>query len=406
MLFTLAWRNIWRQKRRSLVTGLALVLSIALAMSVVCFNDGFYRDMKRVLIDQRVGHVQVHHPDYPGRRALHDTVGDADSRVAALRQDDTVGEVTVRLRGQMLVAGEKKSEGAELQGVVPALEESFSGVSSMLVEGRFVGDDPAHEVVLGELLADTIEVGLGDSIVVLTQSADGSMGNDLYEVVGLISTGNQAIDRFGGYLHLADLQELLVLEGQVHEITLTAPGGTSEADGLATHLREHLGDDVLVRTWAEVDPQGAEMLGMQSVATYIMLFIFLGGAAFVVLNTMMMVVYERTREIGVLMALGMRPRRIVALITSESLLLSIAAVALGVTCGLLLDWYIIEHGVKLLDGDLEFSGARFSGTVKGAFDASIVVKAACFGVGLSVLAALWPAWRASRLRPVEAMRQD
>ena len=114
------------------------------AMSVICFNDGFYRDMKRVLIDQRVGHVQVHHPAYPGRRALHDTVADADSRVAALQQDETVGEVTARLRGQMLLAGDNKSEGAELQGVVPALEESFAGVSSMLVEGRFVGDEPAH----------------------------------------------------------------------------------------------------------------------------------------------------------------------------------------------------------------------------------------------------------------------
>ena len=407
MLLSLAWRNLWRQKRRSLVTGLALVLGVMLSMAVICFQDGFYTEMGRVLIEQRLGHVQVHHPDYPGRRAMHDTLDGADGLVARLDADDSVGDVTVRLKGQMLVGGESKSDGAELQGVIPPLEDAFSNVSAMVSSGRFLSDAPAREVVLGERLAEAIEVALGDSVVVLTQAADGSMGNDLYEVVGMVSTGSLAIDRYGGYLHLQDLQELLVLPDQVHELTITGASGKSDqADALAGHLQETLGDGHLVRTWEQVDPQIAQMLGMQSVAAGIVLFFILGGAAFVVLNTMMMVVYERTRELGVLMALGMRPRRVVAMITSEALVMSFAAVAIGLMLGGLIDWYLVVQGVDLLQGDLEFAGVRMSGRIHGYVSTASIVQTASAGVIFSVLAALWPAWRASRLQPVEAMRQD
>jgi len=407
MLFSLAWRNLWRQKRRSLVTGLALVLGVMLSMAVICFQDGFYTEMGRVLIEQRLGHVQVHHPDYPGRRAMHDTLEGADELVDRLGNDDSVGDVTVRLKGQMLVGGESKSDGAELQGVLPPLEDAFSNVSAMVSSGRFLSDAPAREVVLGDRLAEAIEVELGDSVVVLTQAADGSMGNDLYEVVGMVSTGSLAIDRYGGYLHLQDLQELLVLPDQVHELTITGASGKSDqADALAGHLQETFGDGHLVRTWEQVDPQIAQMLGMQSVAAGIVLFFILGGAAFVVLNTMMMVVYERTRELGVLMALGMRPRRVVAMITSEALVMSFAAVAVGLLCGGLIDWYLVVQGVDLLQGDLEFAGVRMSGRIHGSVSMASIVQTASAGVIFSVLAALWPAWRASRLQPVEAMRQD
>ena len=407
MLLTIAWRNLWRQKRRSLVTSLALALGVALSMASICFQDGFYNVMNRVMVQQRLGHVQIHHEDYPGRRAMHDTLNGATERLQALQALEGVGQVTGRLRGQVLIGGARKSEGGEVLGIIPTLEEAFTGVSGMVSEGRFLGVEAAREIVLGGGLADTIDVEVGDEIVLLTQSADGSMGNDLYTLVGLVTTGSMAIDRYGGYLHLEDLQDLLVLEDSLHEITLTtASGDGADAGVLATLLKERVDGDSLVRTWQEVDPQVAEMMKMQSIAAGIILFFVLGAAGFVVLNTMMMAVFERTRELGVLMALGMRPRRIVGLVLTEAVVLSFLSLAIGLTLGGLLDWYLVTKGIRMMEGNLDFMGVRMPGTIKGAVEWSAVVMTIGAGVLFSVMAAVWPSWRASRLRPVEAMRQD
>jgi ABC-type lipoprotein release transport system permease subunit len=407
MLLTIAWRNLWRQKRRSLVTSLALALGVALSMACICFQDGFYNVMNRVMVEQRLGHVQIHQKDYPGRRAMHDTLTGAKERLKALQALEGVGRVTGRLRGQVLIGGARKSEGGEILGIDPTLEEAFTGVSGMVTEGRFLGAEAAREIVLGGGLADTIDAEVGDEIVLLTQSADGSMGNDLYTFVGRVTTGSMAIDRYGGYLHLADLQDLLVLEDSLHEITLTtASGDGADAGALATLLKERVDDDSLVRTWQEVDPQVAEMMKMQSVAAGIILFFVLGAAAFVVLNTMMMAVFERTRELGVLMSLGMRPRRIVGLVLTEALVLSCLSIAIGLTLGGLLDWYLVTQGVHLMEGNMDFMGVRMPGTIQGFVEPRSVVMTLVAGVLFSVMAAAWPSWRASRLRPVEAMRQN
>lgn len=407
MLFTIAWRNLWRQKRRSLVTSMALAIGVALSMAVICFQDGFYGVMNRVMIEQRLGHVQMHHADYPGRRSMHDTLGDAAARVESLQANESVGQVTGRLRGQGLIGGENKAEGGEVIGIEPKLEDAFTNLSEMVVEGRFLGAEPAQEILLGKILATTIDVRLGDSIVILTQSADGSMGNDLYTLVGLVSTGNLAVDRYGGYMHLADLQELLVLEDSLHEITLTAASGQKdEAGALAAVLEEQVGEDVLVRTWEEIDPQVAEMMKMQSIANGFILCFVLGAAGFVVLNTMLMAVYERTREIGVLMSLGMRPNRVVRLVLTEAFCLSILSLAIGMSIGGLFDWYLVTQGVNLLEGNMEFMGVIMPGTMYGVVTTEAIVQTMVAGILFSLIAAAWPSWRASRLRPVEAMRQD
>jgi len=407
MLFTIAWRNLWRQKRRSLVTSMALALGVAFSMAVICFNDGFYSVMNRVMIEQRLGHVQMHHADYPGRRSMHDTLGDAAARIEALQSNESVGQVTGRLRGQGLIGGDTKAEGGEVIGIVPELENAFTGLSQMVVEGRFLGADSAQEILLGKILAATIDVEVGDSIVVLTQSSDGSMGNNLYTLVGLVSTGNLSVDRYGGYMHLADLQDLLVLEDSLHEITLTAASGQKdEAGELAAGLKAEDGDDVLVRTWEEIDPQVAEMMKMQAFAAGMILFFVLGAAGFVVLNTMLMAVYERTREIGVLMSLGMRPNKVVQLVLTEAFCLSIFSLVIGMSIGGLMDWYLVTQGIQLMEGNLEFMGVVMPGRLYGAVSKSAIVQTVVAGILFSLIAAAWPSWRASRLRPVEAMRQD
>jgi ABC-type lipoprotein release transport system permease subunit len=375
-------------------------------MGVMAFQDGFTGQMRRVMVGERLGHIQVHHADYPGRRSMHDALPKASERAAALQARPEVAALTMRLRGPALIGGEVKSVGGVLTGVDPALEEGFTHVSQMLTEGRYLGQAPAHEVVLGFKLAQKIEVEVGEQVVVVTQAADGTMGNDLYTVVGLLSTGNDQVDRLGGHIHLADLQALLVMEGRVHEITLITRPDTDLDAFAATIQAGTAGDDAVVRTWREVDPKTAEMLTMQDSMNGLIMMIILSVAGIVILNTMMMVVFERTRELGVLKALGMRPAHIVSLVLLESLCLTTLAVSMGLVLGGLIDWFLVSQGVQLLEGDLTFAGVRLPGHMFGVVRVAPIVQTVGFAYVVSLIAALWPAVRASRLDPVIAMRSE
>lgn len=406
MLITMAWRNLWRQRRRSLVTSSALAVGIALCMATICFQDGFYQTIREVIIERTLGHLQMHHPDYPGREHLHDTLQDSAERLASLDAHPDILKSTVRLRGQGLVGGSSGSEGAELTGVDPGREDAATDISALVVEGRYLAEEPSHEVVLGVELARTLELGVDDELLVVTQAADGSMGNDLYQIVGLLSTGNERFDKLGVQLHIEDAQELLVLPDQVHEIVVVTRSGVDLVTAKADLSSPEFARGARVRTWHEVNPDMAKMLGMQDFAAWILLFIILSVASIVVLNTMMMVVFERTREIGLLKALGMRPGRIVQLIAFEALSIATVAVIVGVTLGGLLDAYLVNVGVNMVEEDLVFNGIRISGNLQGYVEVKSIAYTILFAYVVSMVASLWPAWRAARLQPVTAMRQD
>jgi ABC-type lipoprotein release transport system permease subunit len=406
MWWTFAWRNLWRQRRRTIVTCTAMAIGIAMTMGIVCFQDGFNQEMERVMVDQRLGHIQINHSDYPGRRSMHDVLGGVEARIAALESDGSVADLTVRLNGPALVGGETKSEGAFLVGVDPDREDAFTDVSSMVVEGRYLASDRANEVVLGVQLAAKIEAKVGTEVVVVTQAADGSMGNELFLVVGILSTGDARLDRGGGHLHIKDMQTLLVLDDSAHELTLRVHDENMLASVKSLISANPGAAGATVRTWAEVDPQVEKMLAMNQSMNFFIMMIVLVVAGIVVLNTMMMVVYERTHELGVLQALGMRPGGVLKLIAMEAMCLTTVSVALGLILGGLLDWYFVSYGVKFLDGDLTFAGVRFSGRMYGVVEANMIVITVVSAYVISILAAGWPAWRASRMNPVEAMREN
>jgi ABC-type lipoprotein release transport system permease subunit len=384
---------------------MAMAIGIAMTMSIICFQDGFNSEMTRVMVDQRLGHIQINHPDYPGRRSLHDVMSGVDARVAALEADETVSNLTVRLNGPALVGGEKKSEGAFLVGVDPKREDAFTNVSTMVTEGRYLSEEASQEMVLGVELARRIDVKVDDVAVVVTQAADGSMGNELFTIVGLLSTGDERVDRAGGQVHLTDMQAMLVLDDAAHEITLRTPDAdTIDATKAVISVNAGAADSV-VRTWAEVDPQTQKMLAMNQSMNFVVMMIVLLVAGIVVLNTMMMVVYERTHELGVLKALGMKPSGILKLIAMEAMCLTTVSVALGLLIGGLLDWYIVVQGIKFMDGDLTFAGVRFAGRLHGLVDPAMLFNIVISSYVIAMVAAGWPAWRASRMLPTEAMRE-
>lgn len=407
-LIAIAWRNLWRHKRRSLITATAMAVAVAMCMSLIAFTDGMYNKMAEIMVDQQLGHVQIHHPDYPGTRQLLDTVPNANQVLEALDADETVVGATGRLNGFALLGSDKTSTGVQLQGLEPDRELPLTHVDQRVKEGRYLASEPAKEIVVGSGLAEELAIGVGDEVVAFTQGSDGSLGNDLYTVVGLSSTGNAAMDKGGAWLHLADLQELLVLPDQIHNI-MVLTDDADDLDAFATGLRARLPDDVEVQTWREASPQTAEMMGMQSFASLIMLGIVFAVASFGVLNTMMMSVFERTRELGVLKAIGLRPVQMVSMVLWESAFLGVLAGGIGLVLGAGLDLLVVFYGFDMSAGSadgFEMMGVRFDPIIYGDVTPFSVYAPISALILVSIGASVWPAWRAARLQPVEAIRTE
>ena len=409
MMWRIAWRSLLRQGRRTLLTASAMALGVAMCMAMLAFSDGMYAQMFDVMVTQKLGHVQLHHPDYPGRRLLHDTVPQA--ALAEARGADGVVAGTARLAAFGLVGSEETSTGVQLLGVAPADEDAVTGIRRHVEQGRFLGEDaPGIEAAIGDELARTLKVGVGDELVAIVQAADGSMGNELLSVVGVVHSGNAAMDRAGLYVHLADLQTLMALPEQAHEILLVG-GDVGGSDAVAAAVRAALAGQaapLLIRSWSEAEPQTAQLMGMQNVGAAIMIGVVFSVASLGVLNTMLMSVMERTRELGLMQALGLSPQQVMRLVLIESVLLGVISCLLGALLGGVLDALLVVYGFDMSGGSgsaMDIQGATLDPVVHGVVRPEGVAVTLLCVFGVSVLAALWPAIRAARLRPIEAMRQ-
>ena len=320
-MLALAWRNIWRQTRRSFITISAMAFGAAVCMPMMAFMDGVYATMFDVAVTQQTGHVRVEHPDYPKTNSMFDSVGDARATLTALEGIPGASAVTWRAYGAGLLGSDQKSTGAVLVGVDPVRERGLANTEAIVRSGTWL--TAPGQILLGHRLAADIQAELGSEIVIMTQAADGSIGAGTYTVAGLVRSGNIMRDTQGAWLSLADLQELLYLDDQVHELVLLAEGGRDNVDALTAAVKAEVGDDALVRSWVEANPQMAEMLEAGSGADdHPALDRLLSGRIWRPEHD----ADERVRahsELGVMMALGTRPSAVVRLILMEGFLLGL-----------------------------------------------------------------------------------
>ncbi len=406
----LGWRNLWRNSRRSFIT----IASIASAFTFLIALCGLMEGLKRQLLsngtDLLTGHVQIHDAAYLPDRNLYDTLGgeggtDWPELLSWLAQQKQVLAATPRVYAFGLLSTGDRSVGAEILGVDPQRERMVTTLLQDLASGNLDLDAGSRSIVLGVLLARELQARSGSEVAIVAQAADGTLANDLYRVTGILRTGLTHYDRSLALLHRSDLQEFLVLDDRIHELVIR-----SENPLLAGGLARRLGPQdqfrgMSVQSWEDLSPQLKEYLGLtegMAVFTISLVALF---AALGVLNTMLMAVFERTREIGLLNSLGMAPYQIVLSILVESLFLGFMGLASGMVSGGLLMSYLSIHGWDLSrwTGELSMLNSRIDPVLRAVWDWKLVFFSA-LGLAIAFLVAtLFPAWRAARLSPVKAL---
>jgi ABC-type lipoprotein release transport system permease subunit len=402
LTLSLAWRNLWRNRKRTVITTVAVALNTAVLIASAALMTGMVQQMTNTATEVVLGHAQLHAPGYRRERSLYATLPSPEALLAQARAAGI--QAAPRSFGFGLVAVGHKSAGATFWGVQPAAERAAFKLAANVQTGQFLADsalDPASAVI-GAKLARSLDAQVGTELVVVVQAADGSIGNAIFSVRGILRTVGDEIDRGAVLLHARDFESLFVAPGMVHEIALYAP------DVPLQRLASTLGPlpaGAEYQTWQQLNPAFADMVKLTGSGIWIFAVVFYLAAALGVMNTMLMATHDRVREFGVQKALGATPGRILLDVAVEGWLMSLVATGIGAALGVAGSALLHRHGIDLtkLGGDISFGGIAFDPIWRAALRASDVAWSVTMMWVICVVASLYPALRAARLDPVRAM---
>jgi ABC-type lipoprotein release transport system permease subunit len=401
MTLRIAWRNLWRNWKRTAITFAAVSFSTAVLVASYALMIGWTQVMEKSVTDLSVGEIQVHHPDYRSERSLYDTVENPEMVLEAAAARGI--PASARSFGFGLLSSGSKSAGGQFWGVLPEAEKTVSDLAVNLLEGDYLGPSPQRRMVLGRKLARSLGAAVGTELVVVVQAADGSLGNDIYTVAGILKGVGESLDRSLALIHRQDYEELFVFPGKVHEIVLNTRGAMDPELAAAAILPAAGTNEVI--TWRRLMPTLAQMFDSMIASVLIFGAIFLLAAGVGVLNTMLMATFERIPEFGLVKAIGASPWRILREISTEAVILGFFGSVAGGAAGVLIALRFERHPLDLtmFVEELNFMGIAVTNEVPFALTPACVWGPVLAMWAASVLAALWPAVRAARMKPVEAL---
>lgn len=407
-MFKLAWRNIWRNRRR---TGLTL-MAIAFASAILVFFVGLQQSAFDTSVNANIaifhGFLQVQRKGYLEEPKIRTSVSSAEQLRDEIAKSELVKASSVRAIGFGLISSAERTYGAQVIGVQVAHEGTVSTLPTLVREGSFLSTDTALEAVIGRDFAKNLKVSVGDELTVLGQGKDGSVAATVLRLVGIFESGSRDLDRNIVEIPLHTFQETFSLENEAHTIVVVGkdlrelPQLKSAVQAIANHSDE--AKELVVHDWQELLPGLLQAINLDLAAHVIFRSALILIVVFSVLNTFLMSVLERTREFGVMLALGERPSQLFALIVVECGFLTILGVTLGVIFGGATILYYGIYGFYVPGSEQMM---RLWG-IPAAIYTRMSLRVLIVGPGVilltSLLAVFLPAYRITKLEPVEAMR--
>jgi len=401
VLSRLAWRYLWRNHRRTIV----MLSAIAVGAWAMIFMTALTRGMVDQMIADGIsvipGHVQIHDPDYLDDPSINNRVALSDAELDKRFGDAGFAGWASRVRVPAVVTSERESRGVTLLGIDPEAERSFSFVDYENVDGRFLEGPDDKGVVLGAKLADTLETRVGKRVVLMSQDPDNEIADRGFRVVGLFHAEMDATEESFAFIGKRTAQDMLRIGDTVTEVVFVGDDYRN-VEPVYEKVAALVDDSVRVSRWTEVDTYLGTMMGMMDGFMLIWVIVIFLALSFGLVNTLVMAVFERIREIGLMLALGMKPAMILGQILIESMML----LGVGLLIGDVLAWATIkplEGGIdiSIVAKGMEMFGA--SSMLYPSLHIDDVILSNVVVMVLGFLASLSPAWRASRYEPVEAI---
>ncbi len=400
-----AWRNLWRHWRRTWLTVGAMIFSNALLIFAMSLQFGSYDMMIDNSLRAWSGHLQLQHPRYLDEPKMRYALADVDGVAADLRARLGVDSVSARAAGFALASSRERSYGLQIIGVDPANEKKVSTLPGLVSAGRYLEPRGGEEIVIGSVLARNLKVGVGDELTFIGSGFDDSFAAGIVTIVGIFDSGMAELDRSVAQVELGYFQEVFAMQNRGHSIAIRA-AHIDDVERLQGKLDSLADPDagVQVRHWDELQPGLRQAIQTDLASNSFMYFVLVVLVAFSVLNTQLMSVLERTREFGVMMALGLQPSNLSRLVLLETALMTLLGTLLGIAVGLVIVIYLARAGFTY-PGMEEFAYKfNLPDRIYPAISLlTLTAGPAVVAVG-SLLAALYPALRLYLLTPIDAMR--
>ncbi len=403
--FRLAWRNIWRQKRRTWLTAMAMIFSNVLLVFMISVQFGSYDMMINNTLNLFTGQIQIQHQDYLTDQKMRQSVADVRELAASIRDQFPAANVAARANAFVLVSSESRSFGVQVVGVEPLHEAKVSTLPGLIVAGRYLHAPDAAEIVIGSAMARNLKVKVGEELTFLGSGRDGSFAAGVVKIVGIFESGSQDLDRLMAEMPLMYFQDIFAMAGAGHVIAVSLDD-MAAVGGMVTSLRAGMAarKDLLILNWETLVPGLKQAIQADMTSAWFMYAILIVLVAFSVLNTQLMSVLERTREFGVIMALGIRPGNLAYLVILETFLMATLGFLIGITLGSWLTIYYAQTGFAY-PGMAEMA-ARFNmpAVLYPTLGLSSLLLGPMIVFLFCLMAAIYPAFKLYGLKPIEAMR--
>jgi len=403
MYLSLAWRNIWRNKKRSAITIASIVFALVIALFTRSMQLGSFGNMIDNMVSFYTGYAQIHSSGFWEKKTLDRSFVYSDSLAGLAAGVRNVTVVTPRLESFALVSSGEQTTGAMIVGISPESEDRITGLASRVLEGRYLQQDDAG-LLLAEGLAARLGAGLGDTVVLLGQGYHGITAAGKYPIAGTVRFPSPDLNSTIGYISLQEAQILYGAENRVTALVVMV-AGQKRLSGAMVGLRGTYDERYEVMSWDEMLPELVQLIETKLAGGMVMLFIIYMVIGFGILGTVLMMAHERTREFGMLIAIGLERVRLSFILLMESVILSILGVVVGMGMGVPLVLYMYHNPIVLSGRMAEMMlDYGFEPIMPCAFDLTIFVNQAVIVLTIAILVAIYPIVRAFKLAPVEAMR--
>ncbi|MBW2410750.1 MAG: ABC transporter permease [Deltaproteobacteria bacterium] len=404
----MAWRNIWRNTRRTILTICAITFSSLLLVFMLSFQFGSYETMINTSVKIQTGHLQIQARAYHEKKSIRMVVSEPDAVTSILDEIPHIEAYTYRGQAFSLVSSQKRSYGALVTGIDPLLEARVSRLKKLIRQGDFFTRSDQNQALIGKLLARNLRLGIGDEITLLGQGRDGSIAATVVTVKGIYSSGIDAFDRNVIHIPLNTFQQVYAMGDAVHEIVIIARSLAS-IDDIKSSLSASMDAvenpvPLKILDWEELMPGLRQGIEMDLISGMIFYFLLILVVAFSILNTFLMAILERTREFGVLMSIGTRPGRLTKVLLIESMTMATIGTMGGIVLGSAITLYFQSHGIDLSGQSELLSQFGISGRIYPKLSLLSALSGPAAVLLITFGAALYPALKVQRLQPVDAMR--
>jgi len=405
MIASISWRNVWRHKLRSSV----ILAAVAIGICAGVFSWSFYKGMMNQRVETAIAteasNIQIHQKGYTEDPDIKKYIIDGAQIIEDISKYEGIKGVSGRILSNAMATSAEQGTGVLIVGIDPAQEKKVTNISERMAAGKYFEGVNRNPIVIGKKLSEKLKIKERSKIILTLQQTDGTLTKAQFRVAGIYDITNMMYEEMNVFVKAEDLAEIIQIDPKAcHEIAVKLADNSREVE--MYNLLKPQFSTLDVKGWREIMPEVSLAEESIDVSMIVFMIVILVGLCLAIINTMLMAVLERIKELGMLMAIGMNRKRVFNMILLETVFLTLSGTFVGIVIASLLSLYFGHTGIDLSMGTEVYESMGYDSFIYPALSANIIIKVAIMVIIASILSALYPAFKALKLKPADAIKSD